>query len=130
MRAPKALSWPCFKEQEPGRVKVSLRSKSRVDVNRLALKFEGEAIPGQPAVRSWVCLTGWLSVLQPKAAVSREASRNERGFNVLKPPGMTSHDVVSFLRRQLQEKRIGHAGTLDPQAAGVLLFVQDKPHAC
>lgn len=41
-------------------------------------------------------------------------------FNVLKPPGMTSHDVVSFLRRQLQEKRIGHAGTLDPQAAGVL----------
>ncbi len=41
-------------------------------------------------------------------------------INVLKPPGMTSHDVVSFLRRELQEKRIGHAGTLDPQAAGVL----------
>lgn len=41
-------------------------------------------------------------------------------INVLKPPGMTSHDVVSFLRRELGEKRIGHAGTLDPQAAGVL----------
>ncbi len=41
-------------------------------------------------------------------------------INVLKPPGMTSHDVVSFLRRQFQQKRIGHAGTLDPQAAGVL----------
>lgn len=40
--------------------------------------------------------------------------------NILKPPGMTSHDVVSFLRRQFKIKKIGHAGTLDPQAAGVL----------
>jgi len=41
-------------------------------------------------------------------------------INVLKPPNMTSHDVVSFLRRTLGQKRIGHGGTLDPQAAGVL----------
>jgi len=41
-------------------------------------------------------------------------------FNVLKPPGMTSHQVVAFLRRITRMKRIGHAGTLDPQAAGVL----------
>ncbi|MEL7623268.1 MAG: tRNA pseudouridine(55) synthase TruB [Clostridiales bacterium] len=41
-------------------------------------------------------------------------------INVLKPPGMTSHDVISFLRRTLGEKKIGHCGTLDPQAAGVL----------
>lgn len=41
-------------------------------------------------------------------------------FNVLKPPGMTSHDVVGALRRILQMKKIGHAGTLDPMAAGVL----------
>ncbi|MBP1763652.1 MAG: truB, partial [Firmicutes bacterium] len=41
-------------------------------------------------------------------------------INVLKPPGMTSHDVVSFIRRQFQIKRVGHAGTLDPAAAGVL----------
>lgn len=40
--------------------------------------------------------------------------------NVLKPPGMTSHDVVSFMRRIYGVKRIGHAGTLDPAAAGVL----------
>ncbi|MGE5654992.1 MAG: tRNA pseudouridine(55) synthase TruB [Bacillota bacterium] len=33
---------------------------------------------------------------------------------------MTSHDVVSFLRRTLKEKRIGHTGTLDPDATGVL----------
>lgn len=41
-------------------------------------------------------------------------------INVLKPPGMTSHDVVNFLRRLLQFKKIGHSGTLDPVAAGVL----------
>lgn len=41
-------------------------------------------------------------------------------INVLKPPGMTSHDVVNFLRRLLKIKKIGHSGTLDPVAAGVL----------
>lgn len=41
-------------------------------------------------------------------------------LNVLKPPGMTSHDVVSFVRRVYGIKRVGHAGTLDPAAAGVL----------
>ena len=41
-------------------------------------------------------------------------------INVLKPPGMTSHDVVSFVRRILKEKKVGHTGTLDPHAAGIL----------
>ena len=41
-------------------------------------------------------------------------------FNVLKPPKMTSHDVIGFLRRALNTKKIGHGGTLDPDAAGVL----------
>ncbi|MDD4335581.1 MAG: pseudouridine synthase, partial [Desulfotomaculaceae bacterium] len=45
------------------------------------------------------------------------------GFiNVLKPPGMTSHDVVDFIRRLLGIKKVGHTGTLDPGAAGVLLI--------
>lgn len=38
-----------------------------------------------------------------------------------KPAGMTSHDVVAVLRRTLGERRIGHSGTLDPGATGVLL---------
>ena len=38
-----------------------------------------------------------------------------------KPAGMTSHDVVSRLRRLLRTRRIGHAGTLDPMATGVLV---------
>ncbi len=39
---------------------------------------------------------------------------------VLKPPGMTSSDVVVDIRRIFGEKRVGHTGTLDPAAAGVL----------
>ncbi|HRE00939.1 MAG TPA: hypothetical protein PLV68_06540, partial [Ilumatobacteraceae bacterium] len=38
-----------------------------------------------------------------------------------KPAGITSHDVVNRLRRHLGERRIGHAGTLDPSATGVLV---------
>jgi tRNA pseudouridine55 synthase len=41
-------------------------------------------------------------------------------INVLKPPGLTSHDVVKILRRLFDIQRIGHTGTLDPGAAGVL----------
>jgi tRNA pseudouridine55 synthase len=45
------------------------------------------------------------------------------GFAIVdKPAGMTSHDVVGRARRQLSERRIGHAGTLDPDATGVLLL--------
>src|SRR5258707_13284632 len=43
------------------------------------------------------------------------------GFLVVdKPQGMTSHDVVAAVRRGTRIKRIGHAGTLDPMATGVL----------
>ncbi len=38
-----------------------------------------------------------------------------------KPAGMTSHDVVAVLRKHLGERRIGHAGTLDPDATGLLV---------
>lgn len=38
-----------------------------------------------------------------------------------KPAGVTSHDVVAMLRRRFGERQVGHAGTLDPDATGVLL---------
>ena len=45
------------------------------------------------------------------------------GFvNIYKEKGMTSHDVVSRLRRILKTKKIGHGGTLDPNAEGVLVM--------
>jgi tRNA pseudouridine55 synthase len=39
-----------------------------------------------------------------------------------KPAGMTSHDVVGRCRRIFGTRRVGHAGTLDPMATGVLVF--------
>ncbi|MEP7048247.1 MAG: tRNA pseudouridine(55) synthase TruB [Ilumatobacteraceae bacterium] len=38
-----------------------------------------------------------------------------------KPAGVTSHDVVGMLRRRFEERQVGHSGTLDPDATGVLL---------
>jgi tRNA pseudouridine55 synthase len=45
------------------------------------------------------------------------------GFLVVdKEPGMTSHDVVAIARRALGTRKVGHAGTLDPMATGVLVL--------
>lgn len=45
------------------------------------------------------------------------------GFLVVdKAPGMTSHDVVAVARRSLGTRKVGHAGTLDPMATGVLVL--------
>lgn len=64
-------------------------------------------------------------------------------INILKPAGLTSHDVVSKLRKIFKTKKIGHTGTLDPDAVGVLpicvgqgtrlveyLMEKDKTYRC
>ena len=43
-----------------------------------------------------------------------------------KPEGMTSHDVVDRVRHKLKMKRVGHAGTLDPNATGLLIILVGK----
>ena len=43
-----------------------------------------------------------------------------------KPSGMTSHDVVDRVRRKLRMKRVGHAGTLDPNATGLMILLLGK----
>ena len=54
--------------------------------------------------------------------MSRRRPPTVHGLLVIdKPAGMTSHDVVDRVRRRLGERRVGHAGTLDPDATGVLL---------
>lgn len=48
---------------------------------------------------------------------------SNHGFVIIdKPAGITSHDVVAQLRKKLSTKRVGHAGTLDPMATGVLVL--------
>jgi len=43
-----------------------------------------------------------------------------------KPTGVTSHDVVAMLRRRFDERQVGHGGTLDPSATGVLVVAVGK----
>lgn len=47
-------------------------------------------------------------------------------FAVEKPLGLTSHEVVEEARKRLGTRRVGHTGTLDPLAAGVLVLVSDQ----
>ena len=55
---------------------------------------------------------------------SRRGATGISGILVVdKPAGMTSHDVVSAVRRSTGEGRVGHAGTLDPAATGVLVVL-------
>lgn len=54
--------------------------------------------------------------------MARRTEPNLHGLIVVdKPAGMTSHDVVGRIRRSTGERRVGHAGTLDPFATGVVL---------
>jgi tRNA pseudouridine55 synthase len=60
---------------------------------------------------------------------SQPATRNSQLngiFNINKPQGLTSHDVVARVRRISGQKKVGHAGTLDPLATGVLPVVLGK----
>ena len=54
----------------------------------------------------------------------RPSSAPANGILVVnKPRGMTSHDAVDFARRKLATRKVGHAGTLDPGATGVLVLL-------
>jgi tRNA pseudouridine55 synthase len=54
--------------------------------------------------------------------MARRKTPTTHGLAVVdKPTGVTSHDVVGMLRRRFDERQVGHAGTLDPDATGVLL---------
>jgi len=54
--------------------------------------------------------------------MARRKPPSTHGLAVVdKPAGVTSHDVVGMLRRKFGERQVGHAGTLDPDATGVLL---------
>ena len=50
-------------------------------------------------------------------------------LNLVKPVGMTSHDVVAVIRRLAGQKSVGHAGTLDPLAEGVLVLLLGRATA-
>jgi tRNA pseudouridine55 synthase len=54
--------------------------------------------------------------------MARRKPPTKHGLAVVdKPAGVTSHDVVGMLRKRFDERQVGHAGTLDPDATGLLL---------
>jgi len=53
----------------------------------------------------------------------QEFSALDGALLIDKPAGPTSHDVVDAIRRQFQVKKVGHCGTLDPNATGLLIIV-------
>jgi tRNA pseudouridine55 synthase len=53
----------------------------------------------------------------------REFDSLDGAILIDKPAGPTSHDVVDAIRRQFQIKKVGHCGTLDPNATGLLIIV-------
>lgn len=70
-----------------------------------------------------------FSRLSEPSSVSVEAARTGSAKNLVsgilnidKPSGITSHDVVARIRRSVRQRRVGHAGTLDPLATGVLVI--------
>src|SRR4051795_10073804 len=53
----------------------------------------------------------------------QEFSALDGALLIDKPSGPTSHDVVDAIRRQFRIKKVGHCGTLDPNATGLLIIV-------
>ncbi len=69
----------------------------------------------------------WLALFLPFRALLGIISSRMNGVILLnKPAGITSFDAVARCRRILKEKKIGHTGTLDPNASGLLIILTGK----
>jgi tRNA pseudouridine55 synthase len=66
-----------------------------------------------------------FGLANPKSKIQNPESMDGI-LNIDKPVGWTSHDVVARVRRLLKEKRVGHTGTLDPFATGVLVIMSGR----
>src|SRR5246500_3707500 len=65
-----------------------------------------------------------MSLVLASRCLTKLPSISMNGVLIIdKPSGLTSHDVVNRVRRILQQRSIGHLGTLDPMATGVLPLV-------
>src|ERR687894_2717 len=78
-------------------------------------------ILSRPAHGSGARCPKWKSASSRQSVMSLTATP-DGVLLVDKAPGMTSHDVVALVRRRLQIKKVGHCGTLDPIATGLLLL--------
>lgn len=107
------------KEQADGSIKVSMRSKTSIDVSKIGMKFSGGGHKRAAGctIHKPIAEAVKLMKSELKAAVEAEYSGI---ININKSQNMTSHDVVAIIRKKLGIKKVGHTGTLDPMATGVL----------
>ena len=123
-----------FKENSPGVTKVSVRTRDPYDATAVCTPFGG----GGHHRAAGAELREPLAVFEPRVLdVARELLRSSHVTPALagprataathsgilaidKPAGMTSFDAVRSVRRIFNERRVGHAGTLDPTATGLL----------
>lgn len=107
------------KEQADGSVKVSMRSKSAIDVAKIGMKFSGGGHKRAAGCTIYKPIAEAVKLMKSelKSAVEAEYSGI---ININKAQNMTSHDVVAIIRKKLGIKKVGHTGTLDPMATGVL----------
>ena len=109
-----------FKQAEGDEYRVSMRSKGDIDIGAVAKEFGG----GGHKNAAGCTVTGSASTRCRRSSSRRSKKPSMDGLLIIdKPAGPTSHDVVARVRRALGERRIGHTGTLDPAATGVLPLV-------
>ena len=108
--------------EDAGRINVNFRSSGRVDVSAIARSFGGGGHKNASGCKMRLplgeCRRLVLSAIKKILLMNKEAPRLSGIFLADKPTGWTSHDAVMVLRKKLGERRIGHAGTLDPLATG------------
>lgn len=116
-----------LKEKENGGFKISMRSKDNVNVSDICLLLGGGGHP-----RAAGCfITGDVSQAKTKVinTIKQQINNEEKivdGIVIInKPKQQTSHDIVRKAKKILNEK-VGHTGTLDPNATGVLPLLIGK----
>ena len=121
-----------LKESDEGAWLVSARSKGLLDVGRACTALGG----GGHAQAAGFTAHGSAGGRDRRAAGAARRVSGQRALKgagaaggapsglviVDKPSGLTSHDVVARIRRLAGTRRVGHAGTLDPMATGVLVI--------
>src|SRR5262249_50716893 len=70
-------------------------------------------------------LMRFMTKSNPQSAI-RDPQSQDGVLVIDKPEGLTSHDVVARVRKLLGTRRVGHAGTLDPFATGVLVVCVNR----
>ena len=91
-----------------------------------AASLAGADTPKRPA-RDWLAHSNLPKKKSSKLYPMKSDSTIDGVLLIDKAPGMTSHDVVAITRRVLNTRKVGHCGTLDPLATGLIIITIGEP---